>query len=217
MTTPLPALRPPADQWNDLFSGSDAWPAFIYVQQLFEYLAGRDSDAANVQVGEAVALTLLANEPSPQASEPNAWPSRLQMFSPALPPTPVPADGPTVVPGVIETAGNYWLRGAGATAGFSANLPTAATSLERIEAAVLEDVFGAGNFTLARQREEIAVADAAQASGRPLYSQAMLLVLACFLIEQIFSNRFYAAERSPAKGGSPAASRWPPWRRLKQA
>jgi hypothetical protein len=217
MTTPLPALRPPADRWNDLFSGSDAWPAFIYVQQLFEYIAGRDSDAQNVQVGEAVALSLLANEPSPKAAEPNGWPTRMQMFSPALPPTPVPAEGASVVPGVIETAGNYWLRGAGATAGFSANLPAAVTALERIEPAVLEDVFGEGNFSLARQRDEIAGADAAQASGRPLYAQAMLLVLACFLIEQIFSNRFYAAERGPAQRGAPLASRWQRWRRLKQA
>ncbi|MEX0824642.1 MAG: BatA domain-containing protein [Pirellulaceae bacterium] len=202
MTTPLPALTAPANQWNDLFSGTDAWPAFVLVQQLMEYLTGRDVGSQNVFVGDAVALPLLSTD-----SENEAVPSRLQMFSPAIPPTPVPVDGTMAVPGVVNVAGNYWLRGSGAVAGFSVNLLDTATELVRIDPRVLDDVLGEGNYDLARNREQVEVTDASHVAARPLYSQAMLFALALFLIEQILGNRFYAGSPS-----GPAGS--PRWRRL---
>lgn len=196
MTTPLPALAPPAAEWNELFSAADAWPAFVLSRHLFDFLAGRDAGTLNVTIGQPVALPL----PEGAGTE-----TRLQMFSPDAPPAPVGVAGQTVLPGIPTTAGNYWLRGEGAATGFSANLQPSATRLERVDPAVLSDILGKENFALVRDREAISQVEGHSGEGRPLYSQAMLLALAVFLLEQILGNRFYASSTRRNWGWMPRA------------
>jgi hypothetical protein len=195
MTTPLPALLPPADRWNDLgvLGLSEAWPVYlILLQQIFEDLSGGTRQALNVLTGEPLALPV-----EPESAQ------RWQLFAPAEAPVPLDRSEAALVPGIPQRAGNYWLRGAGGeTLGFSANLPPEATELQRGDPQQLDALLGKENYQLSQSREEIQLAEGASSDGRPLYATVMLVVMALFLLEQLLANRFY-----PSGGETTAAPR----------
>ncbi|XZE52617.1 BatA domain-containing protein [Planctomycetaceae bacterium SH139] len=184
LTTPLPALVSPADNWNDLLALSltNAW--FVYValvQEIFEDLTGGANLALNVTAGEPVAIRLEAEQSA-----------RWQLFAPDQPPAPLDANEQVLVPGIARQVGNYWLRGAqGELAGFSANLPERATRLARTDAENLDLLFGLDQYQLVRDRDEIQLAEGESSDGRPLYAMVMLVVMVLFILEQLLANRFY--------------------------
>jgi len=55
---------------------------------------------------------------------------------------------------------------------------------------------GEGNYELVADRDSIVAAEGRSNEARPLYAQAMLLVLALFLFEQLLANRFYRSART---------------------
>lgn len=194
MTTPMPALLPPANRWNDLgvLGISDAWPVYlILLQQIFEDLSGGTQAELNVITGEPVALPLEADAAA-------QW----QLFPPVGPNVPLDRGDDALVPGTPQHAGNYWLRGAdGSLLGFSANLAPEQTLLQRVTTEQLETLLGKDRFQLSRDRDEIQLAEGAASDGRPLYALAMLVVMAIFMLEQLLANRFYSGD-SQASGRS---------------
>ena len=192
LTTPLPALLPPADRWNDLLAGSSSgtWEVYlILLRQIFEDLAGGASDDMNVAVGQPVALRLQ-----------DGTDTRFQLFAPNEVPAQVDASDGAIVPGIPLTAGNYWMRGlGGASLGYSANLSARATSLARIDTPILDAALGVDQYRLVRDREEIQLAEGAANQTRPLYAWVMMFVAAMFFLEQVLANRFYASADATAK------------------
>ncbi len=206
-TTPVPAQVAPAIQWNDLFkfSTSNAWELYIvFVREIFEDLSGGHEASMNVAVGESLALSV-----------PAGGSTRYQLFAPDLAPVPLDAAGSMIVPGAPLTVGNYWLRGAaGDQLGFSANLPTLATQLARVQPEFLDRLFGIDQYRLVHGIDEIQMAEGEASDSRPLYSFVMLAAAILFALEQILSNRFYASSSASnriaggkrASGASVAAS-----------
>ena len=181
MTTPVPGVAGPARRWNDLLSAEDAWPAFLLIRGCFNDLADRDPGTLNVITGQPVGLRRDKQDAT-----------RYQLFSQATTPVVVEATGDQIRPGIAVAAGNYWLRSSGATIGYSANLRTADTDMQRIESDVLTDVFGADRYQWIRNREEIDWEASGGKPSKPFYAQIMLMVCAVFVLEQILANRFYS-------------------------
>lgn len=56
MTTPLPALGKSTRSWNELFSGADAWPAFVMVRSITAWLTGVTDQQLTLLAGRAAVL-----------------------------------------------------------------------------------------------------------------------------------------------------------------
>ncbi len=98
----------------------------------------------------------------------------------------------------VSRAGTYWLRGAALGAGFSANLPSDAIQLGRIDSSQLDQIFGPDQYSFATNREGIEFAESKATQRVSLYSPAMLLALLVFVLEQILGNRFYRSRAATA-------------------
>ncbi|QDS93027.1 hypothetical protein FF011L_17820 [Roseimaritima multifibrata] len=197
MTTPLaPSYQHPQADWNELSSAGSAWPSFLMLRQIFSYLGNRDEPGLNVQVGDAVALAVGVRDAESENQDASEDLRRLQMFSADSPPVPVPVTSGLATVGTTSNGGNYWLRGIQPAIGFSVNLSPEATNLKSIEPADLEALLGAENFDFISDAESIRESEGGGRDLRPLYSQAMLLVLGLFLFEQILANRFYRTGNS---------------------
>jgi hypothetical protein len=204
-TTPLPDLADPNNDWNDLF-GSDAWPAFFLVRNMVQRLTRRGAEDWMTVVGQPKVIGLPAIADDAEAAET----IRLQLFPPgqtAPVPINVPRGATQVVAGDVTRSGTYWLRGLGENIGFSVNLTSQATMTERVDRPVLDQWFGAENYDLVTNQDEIELAEIRSAQRVSLRSPLMLLALAVFLLEQILGNRFYrsrSAAGGPLVGGAAA-------------
>jgi hypothetical protein len=188
LSTPIPALAAKTRAWNDLF-GSDPWPAWLLTRQSIENLTGRRGAELMSPVGSPQ-LIRLETEPGGEAAKRQ----RIQLFPPgdAAPvPLNVPPGAEQIIASDTSRSGTYWLRGTALGAGFSANLPDTAIGLERIDAGVLDLVFGPDQYGLATDREGIEFAENRASQRVSLYSAAMLMALVVFLLEQVLGNRFY--------------------------
>jgi hypothetical protein len=191
LTTPLPALAESTRGWNELFSGSEPWPAFLLVRQFAEYLTDRGGDGPMARVGGPQLVRL--DQPPTNAQDPVET-RRLQLFAPghdSAVPLEVASDRDHVVVGDVSRSGTYWLRGLGRVSGFSANLSDQATRLQRITPDDLDQVFGPDAYTLAGQREDIELAEDESQSRVSLFSPVLFLAMLAFLLEQVLGNRFY--------------------------
>jgi hypothetical protein len=199
VTTPMPALARPARSWNDLF-GIDPWPAWLLTRQSIEYLTRRGDAELTSLVGQPQVIRL-ESVTDPDDDTVSAKPQRIQLFPPgATSPVPlnVPGDAKQVTVSDVSRAGTYWLRGAAPDAGFSANVPSEAIGLGRIDSGQLDQIFGPGQYSLATSREEIEFAESKATSRVSLHSPAMLLALLVFVLEQILGNRFYRSRAAAA-------------------
>ena len=212
MTTTLPDLRQRGDRWNDLY-GSDAWPAFVLVRQMANFITRRSGQGAAGFVGTphvaeiARARASMTKTTSSRIAENDGGDDvqvdgdaesnetrRLQLFRPGdASPVPVTVQGGAdqVVIRDVSTAGTYWLRGNEPGAGFSINLRVDPKALSRIDSSRLDQWFGVDGYNLATRQNEVELTNAASSSRVSLHSPAMLLALIVFLLEQILGNRFY--------------------------
>jgi len=197
LTTPLPALADSTRSWNRLFSGADAWPAFLLIRDMVDSLVHRDRGTHNFQIGESARIPI---ETSIKTDQTEAEVStRVQLFGPTGPPVPLVAEEQGVTLTQLGSPGTYWLRAIGNETGLSVNLDTDDTDLSRFDPAKLDELFGKDLYTLVRTREEIRQAEGRGQPTRALYATALLLMLIAFVAEQILSNRFYATRTSTAK------------------
>jgi len=216
VTTPLPDLASPQTRWNDLY-GSDAWPAFILVRQLVDYVTARGGDGVNERVGQPLLMPLATAEDKVSESGGNesstaalvAEPSeqrRLQLFPPGnTPPVPlsVGRDAEQVIIPEVNTAGTWWLRGDRPGAGFSVNLPLEQTATQRVEPSRLDQWFGTERYQIVTDHQQVELTAADSAARIELHSPFMLLALFVFLLEQILSNRFYPSRGTLSTASTP--------------
>ena len=195
-TTPLPALADSTRNWNQLFSGADAWPAFLLFRDMVDSLVYRDRSIQNLLVGQSTRLSVGGNE-NGQAGEEST--RRLQLFPPAEPPVPMVAENDTVTLSQLATPGTYWLKSKGQVTGVSVNLQESETDLSRIDPSLFDQWLGGENYFLVRSRDEIRQAEGRGQPTRSLYAVALMLMLAAFVFEQILSNRFYASRADQMK------------------
>ncbi len=215
IATPLPALSDRTRGWNELFTASDAWPAFVLVRQISETMSGRSEVAAETSVGEpylarlegrdeptrsaadadAVRAGASASEGAGSQEDGDATTARVQLFPPGDR-MPVPLrvtgnDASRVTVREVPEAGTYWIRGTGLEGGFSANVDEETTSLSRVDPAGLDLWFGPDGYRLASTREEVELAEAEGTASVSLRSPMMLLAAILFVLEQLLGNRFY--------------------------
>lgn len=201
MTTPLPALAETTRSWNELFSGTEAWPAFLLVRQVVDYLTERNGEAMTMKVGNPHTVAI--------GSVDDQRRSRLQLFPPrelSAVPIDVDSEATEITLTSIQDPGTYWLRGDGLRTGFSANITEQSTRLERIDLDQLRSVFSADHFKIVTEKGQIDLSGDSASQRMSLHSPAILLALIVFLLEQILSNRFYRQRRDSVAGSATLTS-----------
>jgi hypothetical protein len=190
VTTPVSETANMAAYWNDLPRGEAEWIFMLLAEGIAKHLVGMGSQKSNFTVGESVVLrpsmptlptSCLLGTPTPQNP-----PARL---------TPDPVRREIVIPRTTEP-GNYSVRsgGVGQSAldmGFSANLRTGETRLQRVDKATLDRYFGEGNYQVVRTPQEIEFGIARRRIGQEIYAVVMLLLTCVFATEYVFANRIY--------------------------
>jgi hypothetical protein len=185
-TTPVPEPQAAVvgGQWNELWIASDPWPAYGVLLGAFQTLSGADQTTSIFRAGEPVQLP----------NDPVRWPSRYELFTPNAQSRRVDAGAGSLQLGMFYQPGIYRLRGQRQTPiarGFSINAVAEDTGLSRMTLSQLDERLGAGNYSLARERDEVESSVGHARHGRELYSMMMLIVASLFLAEQAMSNRFY--------------------------
>lgn len=194
LCTPLPHIdsaRQPL--WNELWIAEPRWPAFALLFGSLRTLSGADQESMNFSVGAPISLI----------NDPTMFPSRYELFMPNVQSRRVSADEGQLSLGDFETVGTYRLRalnGDPNSRGFSINAPAEDTRLDRLPAEQLDELLGAGNFRVAKDRDELESSVGQARFGRELYPLLMVLVAGLFLAEQAMSNRFYQVKFRRSKG-----------------
>jgi len=176
--------------WNRLPTGIDPWPFFMLVDVMFHYLVQQGESRLNYEVGQPVSLTVRDDSGS----------SRYQLFLPTGVWQDVTAVKNRITLQFADVPGTYRLRsGSGSDHGFSMNLPTDATRLERIDAESLDRWFGQGGYQLARSREEVNRVLGEARIGHEMYPWLMVLLVLLLALEHVLANRFYSHRSSLAR------------------
>ncbi|MCL2005730.1 MAG: BatA and WFA domain-containing protein [Planctomycetaceae bacterium] len=192
VTTPISqtaeTLGPSELPWNNLTHGEAGWMFLLFAEGIAKHLVGMGSQRSNFSVGEPVVLR--PNVPTLPVScllgTPQGTTERL---------TPDPVRREIVIPMTAEM-GNYTVRagGAGQSAlnlGFSTNIASGATALQRVDGATLDRHFGEGNYQVVRTPQEMVFGAARGRVGQEIYALIMFLLACLFAAEYVFSNRIY--------------------------
>jgi len=177
--------------WNELWSGEDAWPWFVLVNESLRYVARLGEGRLNYQSGETAVLQ----------NDTERHPQTYQAFTPGGEVQVVTARDDAVTVRFNDQPGIYRLRGnlAGPIVrGFSSNLSPGATDLTRLPPAELDTLLGKDRYQLARSREEIHRVVGQQRVGQEMYPYVALLLVVALALEQVLANRFYRGEESEA-------------------
>lgn len=189
LTTPISdPLRPQGrPAWNELPTGEDAWPAFVLVNEMLQYLVQTGEGRLNYRAGETVVL----NNP------PEIFPERYQLYTPLEEPQDVLAREGKLTIRVTEHPGAYRLRGqrGGPVArGFSVNLPDDVGDLTRLPQERLDELLGKDRYRLAKTREEIDRAVGSDRQGSEFFLPLFAFFALVLGLEQLLANRFYRKE-----------------------
>jgi len=190
LTTPL-SDNPERQKWNDLPTTKVPLPFFLLTQGTFRYLATQSEQSWNHQVGQTVSLS----------TENDAW----QLVTPRGDWQNVRGEDSEVSITSTEQIGTYRLKPTSPTElgiGFSANLPTMATDLRRLESEnqnknideQLTEILGESSHTLARDTTELNRGIGRARVGRELFPFLILIVVGLLAFEHLLSNRFYSTE-----------------------
>ncbi len=187
MTTPISdSLRLRGRQpWNELPTGTDAWPYFVLINEMLRYLV----DTAGIK------LNYLAGDTAVLPNNPERHPDRYQLFTPLGQPQEALATEGRVTVRWTESPGAYRLRGyreGPVVRGFSVNLPESASQLRRIDREGLDELLGAERYHFARDRDEIVLGIGQARRGFEFYPWLVCLAALVLAMEQLFSNRFYS-------------------------
>jgi hypothetical protein len=189
MTTPIsdPLNVRGRPVWNRLPTGIDPWPVFMLVDTMFRYLVQQGESRLNYEVGQPVSLTV----------RDGGGTSRYQLFVPTGIWQDVTAAKNRIALQFADVPGTYRLRSeVGSDQGFSMNLPTDATRLERIDAEDLDRWFGKDGYRLARSREEVNRDVGEARIGHEMYPWLMVLLVLLLALEHVLANRFYSRRSS---------------------
>jgi hypothetical protein len=186
MTTPVsdPAQLKGRQTWNELPTGTDAWPFVVLVNEMMRYL----SDAGGTK------LNYLAGETALLPNAPDKYPERYQLFTPLDQPQDVTAADGQVAIKFTELPGAYRLKGflrRPVVRGFSVNLPESASQLTRLAREELDELLGPDRYHFARSQNEIVLGVGEARLGREFYPFLILLVALLLGLEHLLANRFY--------------------------
>lgn len=190
MTTPLsdPARPPGRVPWNEFTFGENPWPQFILVNELAMYLVSSGEGRLNYLVGQAVSL------PNWEAIDPD----RYQLFPPLGDAYDVLAADELVTVRFTDAPGAYRLkgnRGGVVLRGFSANVPSDATRMERIDTKLFEESLG-NRYAFVRERQQIERAQGRERAGREVYPLLMVALAVILGLEHVLANRFYRQQEA---------------------
>lgn len=193
MTTPISDAAN-RDPWNLLPTGFDAWPFVMLSNELLLYLVGSADGQLNYQVGE-VAVLPMDDEATGAAyvlSTPTGDEFRRS----------IDARQQAIVVTTTDWPGQYRVRAGGREGGFdrgfSVNLPTRYSELERLDRDALGSILGDATYQVARGREEIDREIRTGRVGRELFGLIILLVAALLALEHFGANRFYRDDQAAA-------------------
>jgi hypothetical protein len=166
------------------------WPYVVLADQIVQYLAGSSGRQLNFEAGQTVALRL---EPgtaltdyllvTPRGQEPRR--------------TVDTGEGVLAVPGTNEL-GQYRLQvgpeKGGLEKGFSLNAPREESRLAPLTSQQLDQLLGAGRYSLADDAKSLQRVVGQARVGREAFPLVMLLVVLVLAGEQWLANRFYREE-----------------------
>ena len=187
--------------WNRLPTGLDPWPFFALVDDLFRYIVQQGESRLNYEVGQPVSLTV----------RDDTGRGRYQLFDPTGVWQEVTAAKNRVSVPFAVVPGTYRLRpasGRGVNWGFSMNLPTQVTDLERLDRMALDQWLGEGRYRLARDRDAVDREVGEARIGHELYPWLLIFVALVLWLEHLLANRFYtyhAVDESPRPREAAAA------------
>ncbi len=191
MTTPVTEPVRPDDRraWNDLFNssgGQEIWPAVLLIAEISDYLASGTRDRLNVGIGQTVTLQ----------NDINMMPAEYRLFSPRdEEPLRIASSDSVLRYRFTEMPGAYRLKGQMGDEtmlrGFSVNLPSESTDLQRLPEEELTEILGEERFQLARDRDEIERQQGTTRLGQEFYPILALMMSLFLALELIMSNRFY--------------------------
>lgn len=194
MTTPI-SDDPRDKPWNLLpvsLQADQAWPYLILVNQTASYLVGSSDQRLNYACGQTAVLKL----------EPGDQHEIYYVFPPHGPGDPDDLTFPLspdlkrheLTVSSTERVGNYRVRAGGLLSGvdrgFSVNLATRQTQLDRIDEESLTEVLGP-ECRVARTAEEIQRDISTARVGHQLFPVLILLVALVLAAEHLVANRFY--------------------------
>ncbi|GAB5402896.1 MAG: BatA domain-containing protein [Aureliella sp.] len=195
LTTPLPEPENRnRDLWNLLWVGESPYQSFALLIGAYNYLSGAEHLGATFRAGQSATLP----------NDVRRWPSKYSLYAESLS-TPVRLSAPEGLINlpVLESAGVYYLRGqrdGPVVRAVSANVPSEATVLSRVDESFLDETLGAENYRLAHNQDEVTSSIGQARFGRELFPMLITLVAGLFLAEQAMSNRFYSFSFAPTRG-----------------
>lgn len=189
VTTPVSERSDAAPLWNLLPRSEAPWMFVLFAEGIAKYLVGAADRNFNFPAGEPIVLRpdVDVMPPTCLLATPSGKSIRLN---------PDVRQREITVPEAVEP-GNYRIRSGGARealdTGFSVNIAGEEAVLRRVDREKLDRFFGENNYRLARTHREVEQGIARRRVGQELYAAVMLLLVAVFTAEYVFSNRFYAA------------------------
>jgi hypothetical protein len=194
MTTPISDPTNRSDLWNVLPTGDKA--VFVTLaNELMFYLVGRGQERLNYTAGETAVVHIDAGDGYPMVSLTTPRGDQIR--------TPLDDKQSAVLVTSTEAAGNYRIQAGGGPQaidlGFSVNLPSDVSQLDRVNDDDLKAVFGETPFRLAHNRDEIDRNISAGRVGQELFPYLIVLLAVILGCEQVLSNRFYQDHDSAPK------------------
>jgi hypothetical protein len=187
MTTPIsdPTNRP--DYWNLLPTGEDKSVFVTLANEVLFYLVGSGQQRLNYTAGEPAVVHLGSSERSPIYLLTTPRGDQIR--------TPLDEKQDAVVVTSTEATGNYRIQAGGGEQGvdlgFSVNLPSDVSQLNRVTSQDLKSIFGDSEFRLATNRDEIDRSVSAGRVGHELFPYLIVLLAIVLGCEQALANRFY--------------------------
>lgn len=193
LTTPLGDPLRGEDSWNDLlnFTGEPAWPGFVLTQRLVDYLSGSSSDRWNYLVGDLAQIKLPVDSGDSALLSLPSGESLQQTLNTSRGIATIASTG---------AVGSYRLRSGGQASGwergFSINLRAEATDLRKANIEQVTQSFGKLPHRIVTGNLDWDRKGGAARGDLDLFEPLAFCALFLFLLEFVFSNRFYAAESS---------------------
>ncbi len=198
LTTSL-AYKPGATNWNELL-GFEAWPFFVVTNEMMLYLVGNSDSQLNYLLGQPATIRTDGDQAISTFVLTNPEGERFRRT--------VDSQDQTIAVTATQWPGHYRIQSGGSRdgldQGFSVNVPSELSDLDRIAPEELKEIFGEREFLTARNEQELVRIQGQGRVGRELFG--LLIVLAAIVLagEHFLANRFYrtpsSEESSTGKG-----------------
>ncbi|MGY8768657.1 MAG: BatA domain-containing protein [Pirellulales bacterium] len=173
--------------WNELFTGFESWPFFVFSNSMVRYMVQKSEGKFNYLTGQRAVVATDKGQAekthllfTPQGDDPQDVTPDLNIINIAF----------------THSIGSYRLRAPGNdnSIGFSVNLLPQSTKMAKIELTMLDRILGESRYHLAKTQEEVVREQGEVRVGRKFYPYFLLLTAFLLGLEYAFANRFYQTE-----------------------